>query len=125
MNTWELFVESKVKQAILLILSEEKNLTTTNKIYPLQRMELRCNRSDSVDGTIKWEVNGNYLTGKTEKYNITNNGSGSTLVVNNASESDSGESCELSLYSEVLYGKATNKDSALKSYERCTTFLFY
>ncbi|XP_073711490.1 uncharacterized protein [Misgurnus anguillicaudatus] len=68
--------------------SEEKILTTKAKFYPLQDVELRCTRPNSVVGTIKWSVNGKDLAENSAKYKITNYNS--TLIVNNATESDSG-----------------------------------
>nr|XP_055042506.1 alpha-tectorin-like [Misgurnus anguillicaudatus] len=68
--------------------SEEKILTLKDKLYPLQDVELRCTRPNSVAGTMKWNVNGKDLAENSAKYTITNDNS--TLIVNNASESDTG-----------------------------------
>nr|XP_055041682.1 adhesion G protein-coupled receptor F5-like [Misgurnus anguillicaudatus] len=68
--------------------SVETNLTTKNKYYPQQNVELKCTLPNSVTGTMKWSVNGKDLAGNSSKYTISNDNS--TLIVNNASESDSG-----------------------------------
>ncbi|XP_073672434.1 adhesion G protein-coupled receptor F4-like isoform X2 [Paramisgurnus dabryanus] len=68
--------------------SVETNLTTKNKYYPQQNVELKCTLPNSVTGTMKWSVNGKDLAGSSAKYTISNDNS--TLTVNNASESDSG-----------------------------------
>ncbi|XP_065124301.2 adhesion G protein-coupled receptor F4-like [Paramisgurnus dabryanus] len=68
----------------------ETIMTTKDTIYPLQDVELRCKRPDSVTGTIKWNVNGNDLAGNSAKYTITSDDISSTLIVKAASESDRG-----------------------------------
>ncbi|XP_073711494.1 adhesion G protein-coupled receptor F5-like [Misgurnus anguillicaudatus] len=70
--------------------SEEKNLTTKDKFYPLQDVELRCTRPNSVVGTMKWSVNDKDPAENSAKYTITNDGLNSTLIVKGASESDNG-----------------------------------
>ncbi|XP_073711486.1 adhesion G protein-coupled receptor F5-like [Misgurnus anguillicaudatus] len=70
--------------------SVEKNLTTKDKFYPQQDVELRCTRPDSVAGTMKWSVNDKDPAENSAKYTITNDGIGSTLIVKAASESDTG-----------------------------------
>ncbi|XP_057209458.1 adhesion G protein-coupled receptor F5-like isoform X1 [Triplophysa rosa] len=72
--------------------SVEIVLTTKEKFYDQQSMELRCTRPTSVVGTIKWRVNDKDPAGNTGKYTITNDGSdsGSTLKVSDLSESDNG-----------------------------------
>nr|XP_055043005.1 adhesion G-protein coupled receptor F2-like [Misgurnus anguillicaudatus] len=70
--------------------SEEKNLTTKDKFYPLQDVELRCTRPNSVVGTMKWSVNDKDPAENSAKYTITNDNINSTLIVKGASESDNG-----------------------------------
>ncbi|XP_056621215.1 uncharacterized protein adgrf6 isoform X2 [Triplophysa dalaica] len=70
--------------------SEETNMTTKDKYYSQQSMELRCTLPTSVVETIKWKVNDNNLVGNTTKYTITNDASGSTLKVIDLSERDNG-----------------------------------
>ncbi|XP_073667577.1 adhesion G-protein coupled receptor F1-like [Paramisgurnus dabryanus] len=70
--------------------SEEKILTTKDKFYPLQDVELRCTRPNSVVGTMKWSVNDQDPAENSSKYTIINDNIGSTLIVKVASESDSG-----------------------------------
>lgn len=81
----------KVKCAVLLVLSEDQIMTTKDKYYPQQSMELRCSYPESVLGRIKWLVNKKDPEENRAKYTITNDGSGSTLIVNDVSESDDGE----------------------------------
>nr|XP_055042508.1 adhesion G protein-coupled receptor F5-like isoform X1 [Misgurnus anguillicaudatus] len=68
--------------------SEEKILTTKDKFYAHQNVELRCTRPNSVAGTMKWRVNDKDPAENSAKYTITNENS--TLIVNDASESDTG-----------------------------------
>lgn len=91
--------------ALLLVLSVQHIMTTKQEFYPHQNMELRCTRPESVHGRIRWRVKGKDLAGSTAKYNITNDGSGSTLTVNDVSERDRGESHDLSTcqYKVLLY----------------------
>nr|XP_055041680.1 adhesion G protein-coupled receptor F5-like [Misgurnus anguillicaudatus] len=70
--------------------SVEKNLTTKDKFYPQQDVELRCTRPDSVAGTMKWSVNDKDPAENSAKYTITNDDISSTLIVKAASESDTG-----------------------------------
>ncbi|KAI7799743.1 hypothetical protein IRJ41_010535 [Triplophysa rosa] len=70
--------------------SEEFNMTTKQKFYPQQSMELRCSHLKSVHGKMKWRVNDKDPAENKAKYNITNDGSGSTLIVKDVSESDRG-----------------------------------
>nr|XP_055042514.1 adhesion G protein-coupled receptor F4-like [Misgurnus anguillicaudatus] len=68
--------------------SEEKILTTKDKFYPLQDVELRCTRPNSVVGTMTWSVNDQDPAENSAKYTITNDNS--TLIVKGVSESDNG-----------------------------------
>ncbi|XP_065124427.2 uncharacterized protein [Paramisgurnus dabryanus] len=68
----------------------ETILTTKDKLYPLQDVELRCTRPNYVVGTIKWSVNDKDPAGNSAKYTIINNDIGSTLIVKAVSESDNG-----------------------------------
>lgn len=78
---------SVMKWAVCLLLSEQKNLSTSDKLYPQQRVELICTRPQSGEGLMKWKVNEKDVD-KT-KYFITNDG---TLIIKNAADTDSGES---------------------------------
>lgn len=75
-------------------LSVETNLSNaTNKFYPLQRVELRCIRpvrDGVIEGEITWIVNKMNPALDPARYSIVNNGS--TLIVRNVSEYDTGES---------------------------------
>ncbi|XP_056621085.1 adhesion G protein-coupled receptor F5-like isoform X2 [Triplophysa dalaica] len=69
--------------------SVEKNLTMKDNYYPGQSMELRCTRTpETVQGTMKWIVNGKDPAENKAKYNITNDNS--TLTVKDVNESDNG-----------------------------------
>ncbi|XP_073672430.1 uncharacterized protein [Paramisgurnus dabryanus] len=69
---------------------------TTNKIYPMQRLDLRCTRPASVAGAITWTVNKINPALDPMRYSIIESNTGSTLTVKNASESDSGRySCTI------------------------------
>ncbi|XP_057209817.1 adhesion G-protein coupled receptor F1-like [Triplophysa rosa] len=70
--------------------SVEQILTIKDKYYPQQRMELWCSHLKSVHGKMKWRVNDKDPAENKAKYSITNDGSGSTLIVKDVSESDSG-----------------------------------
>ncbi|XP_051500539.1 uncharacterized protein LOC127409770 isoform X3 [Myxocyprinus asiaticus] len=66
--------------------TEQTTLSTiTGKLYPLQKVELNCAPPESVQGEIKWTVNEKDPADST-KYSIVNR----TLIVNSASQSDSG-----------------------------------
>lgn len=52
-------------------------------------MELRCVRPESVEGKMKWTVNDQDPTDTVRYYVSTDGG---TLIVNNATEKDNGES---------------------------------
>lgn len=100
---------------------EEKILTTKDKFYPHQNVELRCTHPNSVAGRIKWRVNDKDPAENSAKYTITNDGS--TLIVNDASESDTGELHDLSLsVRKVLYcmTKRLCVDSADRTLKVCT-----
>ncbi|XP_073712333.1 adhesion G-protein coupled receptor F1-like [Misgurnus anguillicaudatus] len=62
---------------------------TTNKIYPMQRLDLRCIHPASVAGAITWSVN-KINPALDPRYSIIDSDTGSTLTVKNASEIDSG-----------------------------------
>lgn len=85
----------KAKLIVLLVLSVEKNLTMKATYYPGQSMELNCTRTpETVQGTMKWKVNGKDPAENKAKYNITNYNT--TLTVKDVNESDNGESYDLS-----------------------------
>ncbi|XP_073712330.1 adhesion G protein-coupled receptor F4-like isoform X2 [Misgurnus anguillicaudatus] len=63
---------------------------TTNKIYPMQRLDLRCIHPASVAGAITWTVNKIDPTLDPMRYSIIESNTSSTLTVKNASEFDSG-----------------------------------
>ncbi|XP_043074540.1 adhesion G protein-coupled receptor F5-like isoform X2 [Puntigrus tetrazona] len=60
---------------------------TKDELYPLQKVDLNCKRTDSAKRPIAWTLDNNDLTGNT-KYLLSNDNS--TLTMKNASESDSG-----------------------------------
>ncbi|XP_073712332.1 adhesion G-protein coupled receptor F1-like [Misgurnus anguillicaudatus] len=62
---------------------------TTNKMYPMQRLDLRCTRPASVAGAITWTVN-KINPALDPRYSIIDSDTVSTLTVKNASEIDSG-----------------------------------
>ncbi|XP_056615270.1 adhesion G protein-coupled receptor F5-like [Triplophysa dalaica] len=68
----------------------ETKMTTKDKYYPQQSMELRCSYPKSVLGRITWLVKKKDPEENSAKYTITNNGSGSTLLVKDVSENDIG-----------------------------------
>ncbi|XP_026111237.1 adhesion G protein-coupled receptor F4-like [Carassius auratus] len=68
--------------------SEQKNLSTAEKWYPQQNMELKCIRPDYVDGTMRWTVNDQDLPLSTNKYKISSDNS--TLTVKSVSVLDRG-----------------------------------
>ncbi|XP_043074543.1 adhesion G protein-coupled receptor F5-like [Puntigrus tetrazona] len=67
--------------------SEQRHLSA-EEWYPQQNMVLKCVRPDSVEGTMRWTVNGQDPTLNPVKYSISSDSS--TLTVNNVNELDRG-----------------------------------
>lgn len=61
---------------------------TTDQLYPLQKVDLKCNRPDSAVGQIKWTMDNKDLAENT-KYSFSIDKK--TLTMLNASEDYSGE----------------------------------
>lgn len=66
----------------------EQTVFTNDQLYPLQRVDLKCNQPDSAEGQIKWTMDNEDLV-KNAKYLISSDNK--TLTMLNATESYSGE----------------------------------
>ncbi|KAK2884033.1 hypothetical protein Q8A67_017670 [Cirrhinus molitorella] len=68
--------------------SEQANLSTVDKWYPLNSVTLKCKLTNAVGGTMRWTVNDQDPTLDKAKYVISSDRT--TLIVNNVNERDKG-----------------------------------